>query len=60
MDWVKFTHNTTLTLTYELRDKGQFGHLLPADQIYDSAVEFFAGFRVLMRELIAGIPPIDP
>jgi len=51
MDWVKETYNTPLTFTYEMRDKGQYGHLLPPDQILPSAEEFMDGFRVLMREL---------
>jgi len=35
-------------VTYELRDKDTYGHLLPPDQILPSCIEFVAGFKVLM------------
>lgn len=39
MDWVKGTYGTPIAYTYELRDLGQFGFLLPAEQIIPSALE---------------------
>uniref|UniRef100_A0A6M2E0R1 Zinc carboxypeptidase A 1 n=1 Tax=Xenopsylla cheopis TaxID=163159 RepID=A0A6M2E0R1_XENCH len=33
MDWVKGTYKTPITYTYELRDTGRYGFLLPPDQI---------------------------
>lgn len=60
MDWVKDKLNTNLTITYELRDKGQYGHLLPPEQIYPSALEFMDGLKVLISELSKGIPEVDP
>lgn len=59
MDWAKHSLKPTLAFTYELRDKGQYGHLLPPDQIYPSALEFMDGLKVIMREL-KGIPETDP
>jgi len=53
MDWAytKLTPTAKLHFTYELRDKGQFGHLLPADQILPSCEEFIDGFKVTIAEL---------
>ncbi|ODM86753.1 Zinc carboxypeptidase [Orchesella cincta] len=51
MDWTWNALKANLTFTYELRDKGQFGHLLPPDQIYPSATEFMDGLKVIMTEL---------
>lgn len=39
MDWVKDTLKVPVALTYELRDKGNNGFLLPADQIIPSGLE---------------------
>ncbi|CAL8102302.1 unnamed protein product [Orchesella dallaii] len=60
MDWTWSALGANLTLTYELRDKGEFGHLLPPDQIYPSATEFMDGLKVIIAELSNGIPDVDP
>jgi len=60
MDWTWSALRTNLTLTYELRDKGEYGHLLPPDQIYPSATEFMDGLKVIMAEISNGIPEVDP
>lgn len=48
MDWVKANYKVPISYTYELRDKGKYGFLLPANQIIptgketlDSLVELF-------------------
>lgn len=38
-DWVKGTFETPLVYTYELRDLGEYGFLLPAEQIIPTALE---------------------
>ncbi|CAG7824131.1 unnamed protein product [Allacma fusca] len=62
VDWVKKTYNTNLTLTYEMRDTGRYGFLLPPEQIIPSAEEFLDGFAVAIAELRAGIitPDLPP
>ncbi|KAK9310411.1 hypothetical protein QLX08_000380 [Tetragonisca angustula] len=39
MDWVRGTYNIPVTYTYELRDKGRYGFILPASQIIPTAKE---------------------
>ncbi|KAL0868948.1 hypothetical protein ABMA27_007276 [Loxostege sticticalis] len=39
IDWVKEAHQVPLVYCYELRDRGVFGHVLPADQILPSGEE---------------------
>ncbi|XP_078043660.1 uncharacterized protein LOC144473566 [Augochlora pura] len=39
VDWVKGTFHKTVTYTYELRDTGRHGFVLPADQIQPTALE---------------------
>ncbi|XP_060805043.1 zinc carboxypeptidase A 1 [Amyelois transitella] len=39
LDWVKEHLNVPLAYCYELRDRGTYGHLLPADQILPSGEE---------------------
>ena len=39
MDWVKERHHIPLAYCYELRDRGTYGHLLPADQILPTGEE---------------------
>ena len=61
MDWVKGTFNTNLTLTFEMRDKGRYGFLLPPAQIIPSCEEFLDGFEVIINALRNGVatPPLD-
>ncbi|XP_050309825.1 zinc carboxypeptidase-like [Anthonomus grandis grandis] len=54
MDWVKHKFGTPVAYTYELRDRGQNGFLLPANQIIptaeetlDSLVSIFESYRQL-------------
>lgn len=39
VDWVIGTHKNRLGYTFELRDKGQYGFLLPPEQIAPSGQE---------------------
>lgn len=50
MDWVKATYGTRITYTYELRDLGRYGFLLPADQIIPSGDETLDSLLVIMNE----------
>uniref|UniRef100_A0A2A4J213 Zinc carboxypeptidase A 1 n=1 Tax=Heliothis virescens TaxID=7102 RepID=A0A2A4J213_HELVI len=38
-DWVKYAHNVPITYLLELRDLGEFGFLLPANQIVPTGLE---------------------
>jgi len=58
-DWVKGKHNTNLTYIYELRDKGRYGFILPANQIIETAQEFLDGLQVIIDEVRQGIPSSD-
>jgi hypothetical protein len=62
MDWVKGTYNTNLTLTYEMRDTGAYGFLLPPAQIIPSSQEFLDGLAVAIAALRSGIntPDLPP
>lgn len=50
MDWVRGTLNTSITLTYELRDRGQFGFLLPAIYIIPTGEETLDSLVALLQE----------
>jgi murein tripeptide amidase MpaA len=54
VDWVKGTYNNVkLALCYELRDKGTYGFILPANQIVPSGLEFMDSLKSLMVDLAA-------
>lgn len=50
MDWVKGTFKTPITYTYELRDTGRYGFILPADQIIPSAEETLDSLVTILQE----------
>jgi len=50
-DWAHGVRGVDLTFTFELRDTGSYGFLLPANQILPSSYEFMDGLRVIIREL---------
>ncbi|XP_018573035.1 zinc carboxypeptidase-like [Anoplophora glabripennis] len=50
MDWVKGTFGTPIAYTYELRDRGSFGFLLPAAQIIPSALETLDSLVTILDE----------
>lgn len=46
---------------FELRDNGEYGFLLPPDQITEAASEAWAGVRVIVEEALrAGVPAQNP
>lgn len=51
-DWTYDVANVPLTYTYELRDTGRYGFLLPADQIIPNGEEFLAGIEALKNYVI--------
>ncbi|KAF4554509.1 Metallocarboxypeptidase A-like protein 1 [Elsinoe fawcettii] len=50
-DYVGFTGSATYTFTYELRDTGRTGFVLPAAQIRPTAVETWAGVRYMLARV---------
>jgi len=53
LDWAYlFVPNAKFHVTYELRDKGEYGFLLPPRQILPMCIEFMAGFRVTLDHLL--------
>lgn len=55
-DWTYDVANVDLTYTYELRDTGRYGFLLPADQIIPNGEEFLAGIEALKEYVVANQP----
>lgn len=53
MDWVKGTYGTRVTYTYELRDTGYYGFLLPPEQIIPSGEETLDSLVTIMQEFAA-------
>lgn len=49
VDYVDATGNATYSYTYELRDRGTYGFVLPANQITPTAVETWAGVLVMLQ-----------
>ncbi|XP_057334997.1 zinc carboxypeptidase-like [Microplitis mediator] len=57
MDWVKANFRTRISYTYELRDKGNYGFLLPANQIIPTGQETLDSLIALFKQAEAyGIP----
>ncbi|CAH0546621.1 unnamed protein product [Brassicogethes aeneus] len=50
MDWVKGNYKTPVTYTYELRDTGRYGFLLPAKQIIPTAEETLDSLVTMFEE----------
>lgn len=52
-DWVRGEHNIPLSYTIELRDHrdGNYGFVLPADQILPNCIEIFAGLQAMVNEM---------
>ncbi|CAH1401104.1 unnamed protein product [Nezara viridula] len=48
-DWVKETAKVKFAYTYELRDLGQYGFVLPSKQIITTAREAFEGVKVMVE-----------
>ncbi|KAJ8919788.1 hypothetical protein NQ315_006317 [Exocentrus adspersus] len=54
-DWVKGVFKTPIVYGYELRDQGQYGFLLPPDQIVPTAEETFDSLITIFREYYADV-----
>lgn len=52
MDWVKGTFGTRIAYTYELRDRGRYGFLLPASQILPSSLETLDSIITILDETL--------
>lgn len=52
VDWAYGTGDATWSFTFELRDTGTFGFVLPPSQILPSCVEAFAGVEYLLGSII--------
>jgi hypothetical protein len=50
-DHVKGIFDTDLAFTFEMRDTGRYGFVLPAEQIIPSCEEFMDGFHVMLQAL---------
>lgn len=50
MDWVKGTYGTPITYTYELRDTGRHGFLLPPNQIIPTGEETLDSLVAMFKE----------
>lgn len=50
MDWVKGTYHVPITYTYELRDLGRHGFILPADQIIPTGEETMDSLIAMFKE----------
>ncbi|XP_055295225.1 zinc carboxypeptidase-like [Sitodiplosis mosellana] len=50
IDWVYAAHNVSLTYTFEFRDNGHFGFILPADQIIPNSLEVIDGLKAMINE----------
>lgn len=55
MDWVKGTYQTPFAFTYELRDLGQHGFLLPQEQIIPTGEETLDS---VIEILVEGTPSL--
>ncbi|KAG5315264.1 CBPA1 carboxypeptidase, partial [Pseudoatta argentina] len=49
-DWIKGTYNKSIVYTYELRDGGQYGFLLPPEQIIPTGEETLDSIIAMLRE----------
>lgn len=50
VDWVKGTYHTRYTYTYTLRDTGDFGFLLPTEQIMPTGEETLDSIVTVLQE----------
>lgn len=50
IDWVYGRLNVSLTYTYEFRDKGNYGFILPADQIIPNSLEVMDSLQGMVEE----------
>ncbi|GAB7363277.1 hypothetical protein MBLNU230_g3558t1 [Neophaeotheca triangularis] len=53
LDWASERGDADFAFSYELRDTGLYGFVLPPSQIYPSVVEAYRGTSAMMREIFA-------
>jgi carboxypeptidase A2 len=53
MDWAKSKLNVPYTFEWELRDEGQYGFVLPAEQIIPTALETFDSVISILKDVSA-------
>jgi hypothetical protein len=56
MDWVKSKLDVPYTFEWELRDKGSYGFVLPADQIVPTSLETLDSIITILRDVSAALP----
>jgi len=49
-DWIKGIHDIPISFTIELRDQGNYGFILPPEQIIPNCLEQFDGLKAIIRE----------
>ncbi|XP_018325360.1 carboxypeptidase B-like [Agrilus planipennis] len=61
-DWVKGTYGPRIVYCFELRDSGQYGFLLPADQIIDTSEETILSLVTLVEQMfrLDTLAPANP
>lgn len=52
MDWVKNKYQVPVAFTYELRDQGKHGFLLPANQIIPNCEEVVDSVVAMFQEAV--------
>jgi hypothetical protein len=55
MDWAKSKLNVPYTFEWELRDEGQYGFVLPAEQIVPTALETLDSIITILKEVSAAL-----
>ncbi|XP_018362908.1 PREDICTED: zinc carboxypeptidase-like [Trachymyrmex cornetzi] len=50
IDWIKGAYNKSIIYTYELRDEGQYGFLLPPEQIIPTGEETLDSIIAMLKE----------
>jgi carboxypeptidase A1 len=56
MDWVRGVFDTPYPFTWELRDTGRYGFVLPASQIIDTAEETLNSAVVILQHAKENLP----
>lgn len=52
MEWVRSKFKTRIVYSYELRDKGKHGFLLPPEEIIPTALETLDSFITMFQEVL--------
>jgi len=50
IDWIKGTYNKSIVYVYELRDKSQYGFLLPPEQIIPTGEETLDSIIAMLKK----------